>query len=181
MTTTNEIKNYQQQLFIGQKDLTKYEILERIITEALDAEFSRLFIIKDSKNIISITEFFMKGDVLSIYNSTVLKDTVETICTNHALFKFIFNLTQRCIAALELSNIENEYIFSAIKISASVDRSISNMQYCLLPRPIQETINLNQTDVDDILRNNIWTGIIYLSVLFLEKTQTYKTLVENFN
>lgn len=179
--TTSEIKNYQEQIFIGQKDLTKYEKIERIITEALDAEFSRLFITKDNNNIVSITEFFMKGDVLSIFNPAVLKDTVETICTNHALFKFIFNITQRCVAAIELSEINIDTVLSAIKTSAAVDRSMANMQYCLLPRPMQETININQADVDDILRNNFWTGIVYLSVLFLEKTQTYKTLVANFN
>jgi hypothetical protein len=178
---TTEIKKNSDLVFIGQKDLTKYEIIQTIVCEAFDAEFSRVLLTGDTNRVTSISEFFIKGDALSIYNSIVLKDTVETICSNHALLNFIFNITKRCTAGFLLSDIDFEIIYKAIEKSAAIDKSKTNMQYCLIPRPIQEQISLTEADVNDILRNNFWTGITYLSVLFVEKTQTYKSLVEKFN
>jgi hypothetical protein len=149
------------------------------IIESFDIEISRLSL--NEKSLASvvelITNYYYNRDIYSFFALRNVKGYSEDLLNNVIYRDFILNLTDRVnILLLWDKKILDSLISNLVDgiCRNKVNPSVQNNS--LLVKEINESLYMSPDGLKNLLKDNVWLVILFLLIMFFQKSVTYKTL-----
>lgn len=158
-----------------------FQIVIEAVVESFDVEISKL---KNNENMLlnvveSITGFYYAKDLHTFFILANLDKTVKDIYLSAILRDFILNLTDRVSFKMALSDISNDSLINAIVESVcrnKVNPRISNNS--LINVELNESLYVSPEALTALLQDNFWLMVLFILIIFFQKTQVYESLLE---
>lgn len=151
-------------------------IVSETFLECYEAALSLLY--AQSRSIVEqkVISFSTETRLYTLFTESALVDVVNFVFEDTVFRDFILKLSNTFFILTSVSDIEN---------NRSLEYTIANgieidivAPTVLIPERILGNINVNITEIDNILSNNKWLTILVLFVLFFTRTSTFATYVK---
>lgn len=158
-------------------DVNGSEVLDNFIS-SFDSEIARMLVnTKDSEEIIIEILTMSHSLVLPLFfNPRNIKTLIEKLIEKRELILFLLTYSTRVKTALDIIGVTQEETILMIKDSVCVS---DNDNLSLLPKVIQQELLLDENYFISLCSNNYWLLCLYIILLYMQDTQTWKTYSNN--